>query len=615
MSPGPSTRSEDPTLTVGALLRWPPLAEAEVLAGERGLDREVSWPVTLRVRPPAFEPLGGHELAIVSVDALRLLDDNLTLAQLIGRLAERNVSGVVVVGAIDSAAVDRANRTGLALLRLPDSVHFADLGPAISRIIADQRTKQYQLGLDVQHQLTAMSMAGRGLGAIVTRVAELASRPAVLLDETGEVIAREGSGDGSASVPLIASLTERFLPLAGGKSEVPAARFTSAQGVALAAPIVVREIAVGYLALLARVDDFDDEDHIVVTRGSLVCALELAKQEAVTEAERRLRGDFFDALLNGAPGESVDALVDRGQRLGYDLRRAYVALAVAPDESDHSSEFHDALLGRVARETGEFLTSRRAVGLVALRRRSVALFLSINLPAGLSATTRASGETRPGPTLTTLPGAVPPAARSGSGLEPGVMGSIEGNGFAGDLAVARRFAEELRDYLAGPVGISVSVGLGRYHPGLAGLRIGWREAEQAGQIGREFFGPGQITAYGDLGVYRLLYAFRESHELATFCEETLSVLIDYDDKNGTELLQTLEVFFRCDASLRAAADALFLHRNSMAYRLRRISEITSLDLDNLEDRFRLQLALKGYRLVQGKQATPRGAAPLGVTAR
>lgn len=106
-----------------------------------------------------------------------------------------------------------------------------------------------------------------------------------------------------------------------------------------------------------------------------------------------------------------------------------------------------------------------------------------------------------------------------------------------------------------------------------------------------------MTAFADLGVYRLLYTFRHSKELAEFCEETLAPLTDYDAKNGTSLVETLEMYLRCDASLGAAAEALYLHRNSLAYRLRRIAELTGLNLDNLEDRFRLQLALKARRLV------------------
>src|SRR5581483_2510035 len=147
----------------------------------------------------------------------------------------------------------------------------------------------------------------------------------------------------------------------------------------------------------------------------------------------------------------------------------------------------------------------------------------------------------------------------------------------------------------GQVGSPSSIGVGSFHPGVLGLRTAYHEAEQAARIGREIFGPGQVTAFADLGVYRLLYAFRQSAELAEFCQETLAPLTAYDAKNGTSLVETLEMYFRCDANLGAAAEALYLHRNSLAYRLRRIAELTGLNLDNLEDRFRLQLALKARR--------------------
>src|SRR5207247_800544 len=112
------------------------------------------------------------------------------------------------------------------------------------------------------------------------------------------------------------------------------------------------------------------------TRGSLVCALELAKQEAVTEAERRLRGDFFDDLLgNGVAHESTEALINRGRHLGYDLQRTYTALSVAPDRVERVDVLGGSTIERLAREVSEYLTGRGAAGLVAQRRYAVALFL------------------------------------------------------------------------------------------------------------------------------------------------------------------------------------------------------------------------------------------------
>jgi purine catabolism regulator len=560
-------REDEIALTLRALLRLAPLCDATVLTGEAGLEREVSWPATLRVRPPAFEPLSGHELALVSIDALRLLDESLSLAQLIGRLAERGVSGIVVVGTPDEVAIQRAAQADLPLLQLPASHHLADLGPTISRVIAEQRTRLYQLGLEAQQQLAAVSMDGRGLGGIVERLSEVAGREAILWNASGEIVHtapvrgrtdREIDRAGGGAAGLLGRLRDGFETGGDARGEPATARLAWGDGVALAAPVAVRDDVVGYLMLVAEIDDFGEDDQVVLARGSLVCALELAKQEAVTEAERRLRGDFFDDLLgNGIGHESTEALITRGRHLGYDLQRTYTALSIAPDRIDLVESPRGSTIERLAREVSEYLTGRGAAGLVAQRRHAVALFLVNESP--------------------------------------------------GDPNPARRFAENLREYLIGPVGLSVSIGLGSYHPGIAGLRIAYQEAEQAGQIGREFFGPGQVTAFGDLGVYRLLYAFRQSSELAAFCEETLAPLVDYDAKNGSTLVETLDVFFRCDASLRSAADALFLHRNSLAYRLRRVTEITGLNLDNLEDRLRLQLALKGRRLVRAQQVTTSGA--------
>jgi purine catabolism regulator len=542
-----------------------PLSDAEVVAGEAGLDQEVSWPAVLRVRPPAFEPLSGHELVIVSTEALHLLDESLTLGQLIGRLSERNVSAIAVVGRVDANAIERAEAARIPLLVLPESVHFSELGPAITRVIADQRARLYQLGLDAQHQFAEVSMAGRGLVGIVERLARVSGRSVLLWDAYGGILQRiETPGvpfptdlDAEGSSVRAELLREQPRAFGDSRSEPPTTRINWPGGRGLVAPVVVRDAVVAYLMLVDASGEFADEDQVFLARGSLVCALEMAKQDAVTEAERRLRGDFFDDLLVGPGGnESAEALINRGQHLGYDLQRTYVVLAITPDRPEWTDGRVVGAVERLAREVHEYLNGRGAIGLVAQRRQTIVLFL--------------------------------------------------GSDGVADVNAAVRFAENLRDYLNGPVGVSVSIGLGSYHPGIAGLRVAYHEAEQAYQIGREFFGLGQVTAYGDLGVYRLLYAFRESNELAAFCEETLASLTEYDLKNGASLVDTLEVYFRCDASLRLAAEALYLHRNSLAYRLRRISEITGLNLDSLEDRFRLQLALKSRRLVRG----PAGQQPI-----
>lgn len=522
-----------------------------VVAGQAGLDNDVNWPVALRVRPPAFEPLAGHELALVSIEALRLLDESLSLAQLIERLAARGVAGVVVIGDADLAARRCAEARNLPLLCLPGTEQLADLAPALSRVIADRRSRLYQLGLDVQYQLAEMSMTGRGLRGIVGRLAGLAEREVLLVNPNGEALVSASPTEGAlaggvAGIP-VAALRDALPGDAVHQAEPSIGRLVLPTGPSLATTVVVRDRLAGYLLLFGGAADFDDDDEIVLARASAVCALEMAKQEAVIEAEHRLRGDFFDDLLAENGDGSAESLIGRGRYLGYDLQQPHAVLAIKPDDAGQPA---DAAIAGLAREVNEYLTRRKVQGIVAPRPEAVAVFLALD-----------TAEAR-----TVNQGTVEKAAG-------------------------------LRDALSRQGAGSVTIGIGSEHAGILGLRVAFQEAAEAAEIGREIFGPGQVTPFADLGAYRLLYTFRGSPELASFCRETLAPLTSYDAKNHSSLVETLDAYFRHDASLGAAAEALHLHRNSLAYRLRRICELTGLDLDNLEDRFRLQLALKARRLV------------------
>jgi DNA-binding PucR family transcriptional regulator len=68
-------------------------------------------------------------------------------------------------------------------------------------------------------------------------------------------------------------------------------------------------------------------------------------------------------------------------------------------------------------------------------------------------------------------------------------------------------------------------------------------------------------------------------------------LLWYDRERRSDLVRTLRVYFASGANAREAADRLFLHRNSMLYRLARVEKLTGLDLRNPEARLALQLGL------------------------
>jgi len=101
------------------------------------------------------------------------------------------------------------------------------------------------------------------------------------------------------------------------------------------------------------------------------------------------------------------------------------------------------------------------------------------------------------------------------------------------------------------------------------------------------------------GTYRLLFRVLASHpeEVRGFYEDTIAPLVRYDDQYSTDLVGTIEAYLEHNCNMNATAAAIFAHRHTVAYRLERVRELTGLDPAQSEDRERLGLGLKAYRIM------------------
>jgi sugar diacid utilization regulator len=101
------------------------------------------------------------------------------------------------------------------------------------------------------------------------------------------------------------------------------------------------------------------------------------------------------------------------------------------------------------------------------------------------------------------------------------------------------------------------------------------------------------------GVYRLLFRalISDPGEVRSFYRDTVEPLIRYDSQYRSDLLGTLETYLASDCNTNATARAIFAHRHTVAYRLDRVQELTGLDPQLSEDRERLGLGIKAYRIL------------------
>jgi DNA-binding PucR family transcriptional regulator len=89
---------------------------------------------------------------------------------------------------------------------------------------------------------------------------------------------------------------------------------------------------------------------------------------------------------------------------------------------------------------------------------------------------------------------------------------------------------------------------------------------------------------------RLLQELARGRALQPF-RALVEPLVEYDCERRSDLVKTLKVYFEAGANASEAADRLFLHRNSLLYRLSRVEKLTGLDLKDPRARLALQLGL------------------------
>ncbi|MBI2324087.1 MAG: helix-turn-helix domain-containing protein [Chloroflexi bacterium] len=146
----------------------------------------------------------------------------------------------------------------------------------------------------------------------------------------------------------------------------------------------------------------------------------------------------------------------------------------------------------------------------------------------------------------------------------------------------------------------VSVGAAGPRKGPAGAQTAMLEAEHALAVGRALNGDGLTTHFEDLGPYCFVLG-RPLSEIREFCERVLGPLATDPDRYD-ELSRTLEEYLNAHGSLNEVARRLFLHRNTVRQRLRRIAEITRADLANADARLALHLAMLGRRALDQLEA-------------
>ena len=313
----------------------------------------------------------------------------------------------------------------------------------------------------------------------------------------------------------------------------------------IVAPVLVGDEVPNYLITIDPAENLFGEDMslLVTEHAATICGVILGRERVVAAAARRVRDDLVEGLLLGRGRDSADA-GRWAAHLGYDPARDHNVLAIAfdlPTTQDAAAQRQ-----RIWESIEHFVATRAPEAIISARESEVVVVTAspgeANVTAGLDARQLAAA------CLARL-GELFPAAKVVIGI---------GGTCRDPRDVARSYAQ----------------------------------AQRTTQTLRRLGRAGTAAAFGDLGILRLLLQVPDLAELRSFAADVLGKLSMHEHEHKSEYLTTLACYFRENNSPQRASRILHVHPNTVAYRVKRIEEITGLRLDNYTDRLIAQVALE-----------------------
>jgi len=343
-------------LTIRDILNAPGLA-LRLVAGEANAGRPVRWVHASELEDPTPWLKGGELLLTTGRGIGETAAKQRAYVQ---RLADAGLAGLgfgLGFGhdKVPKGLVTAAEQAGFPLFEVPYPVPFIAITEAVSTRLLAEQYEALQRAVDAEHVLTRAVMEGGGAEGIAASLAKVTGGWTLLLDLHGLPVA--------ATSPAARQRAPRvWEELLGSRPEGTGFSLTLVdRGHHIWIQPVGAQGRVEAFLAVGKPESLSQTDRIVAAHALSLFAIELAKSRAVADAERRLQGDFFDALAGGAlpPQEVVRGL----QRFGFERDAPLVVSSIeggngrSPDELAYAAEDH------LSRAGGAYLISRNESGI------------------------------------------------------------------------------------------------------------------------------------------------------------------------------------------------------------------------------------------------------------
>jgi PucR family transcriptional regulator, purine catabolism regulatory protein len=470
---------------------------------------------------------------------------------------------------IPDKIIENAEINQFIIIEIPWEIRFSNIIEEIMLKLNAVHFKEIKKSEKVQQDLLNLILKEEGLDSISNYLYERLEFPVIISDMKGAIQAK------SKKVPCLEESWKRYIidgiipsrdtpPLSSQDPMVQKIQIVNIEEhCILQLPVIqVSGNIQDYLFVLLPADITLESfltpfilnvlEHAVTT-----LAIWFSRKNAADETKLMLRASFINELINGE-FNSWDQADSRAGIIGYNLDLPYVCIIGSPEnlkdlfkkrklEKERFQQWSESMIHYIKEEIFYAAQSLKKEMMITYQDERLVIFLEISLDK----------------------------------QKESVLDLLD--------LVDRRLKTLLPKVI-------ISWGIGDYKNEISGFKESYQNAKIALNISRYKKGIGNRVMYENTRIDRLLLNLFQNSDMKEIIMSTVEPLLKYNKQRKIDLIDTLSTYTHYQGNVSQTARALFLHRQSLLYRLRKIEELTELSLVEPDDLFLLDLSIKTWKI-------------------
>ncbi|PEQ65490.1 PucR family transcriptional regulator [Bacillus thuringiensis] len=528
------------------IMKIPIFDQAKLIAGHKGVEQEV-YTVNMMDAPDIIHFLKRNELLVTS--AYHFKDDMYALRELIIQMKKQGCTALGIktkrfLQEIPEEIISLADEIYFPIIELPFDIGLGDLVNQTLSYILDMRTNELHQAMQIHQQFSNHIISGKGINMILENLSSLIQLPVVLLDYHLRPISEHNNTKASIQNLKKFFINGRKLPLSTIEI-VTFSLLTKTRDTVSIFPIYTQNNQYSYLVIDGFISPLNRSMVLAVEQAANVLAFELIKEHSLRQYSRRIQDEFFTNVINSV-FSTQDEIINLGKEFNLSFDQKYICIIGKIDIKEFTMSFmeyqeeKDLIYDLIEEELNSYTAN-------------VHLFIKDDMYVLLVNCDVIWRET-----------------------EKEQM-----------ISLLKNIQVKIYSYFQK----SISFGIANSSEQLLHISHSFKEATDAFYYGEMSGSKEFIEIYQAKEISAILRMISQE-QLKKFYESTLHSLANENEKDHAVLLHTLSVYLETHCAISETAKRLFLHRNTVIYRLEKCEEILGRNIKDPNETLQLRIAFR-----------------------